>query len=75
VAFAVRDTGPGIPPEQLRRVFERFETSDDRTGSGLGLAIARDLVQAHGGTVDIASSSAGTTVTFALPRTPPPPTS
>jgi signal transduction histidine kinase len=72
VVFAVRDTGPGIPPERLRRVFERFETSDDRTGSGLGLAIARDLVQAHGGTVDIASSPAGTTVTFALPRTPPP---
>jgi signal transduction histidine kinase len=74
VVFAVRDTGPGIPPERLRRVFERFETSDDRTGSGLGLAIARDLVQAHGGTVDIASSPAGTTVTFALPRTPTPPT-
>jgi signal transduction histidine kinase len=55
-------------------VFERFETSDDRTGSGLGLAIARDLVQAHGGTVDIESSPAGTTVTFALPRTPTPPT-
>jgi two-component system sensor histidine kinase BaeS len=67
VAFAVADTGPGIEPERLPRVFDRFETSDDRAGSGLGLAIARDLVRAHGGTVDIDASARGTTVTFTLP--------
>jgi signal transduction histidine kinase len=66
-AIAVADTGPGIDPDRVRQVFDRYVTTDDRTGSGLGLAITRDLVEAHGGTVDIATSAAGTTVTFMLP--------
>ncbi len=54
---SVRDTGPGIPPEALDRVFERFYRVDrarSRTegGSGLGLAIARQLAEAHGGTLE-----------------------
>lgn len=65
---AVSDTGPGIPPELLDRVFERFVREPGSTGTGLGLAIARDLVVAHGGTIEAASPpGAGTTVSFTLP--------
>jgi signal transduction histidine kinase len=56
LAFAVADTGMGIPPEELARVFERFYRTDasrarESGGFGLGLAISRDLVEAMGGTV------------------------
>jgi signal transduction histidine kinase len=58
--LSVSDTGAGIPPAELERVFDRFYRTDvSRTratgGSGLGLAIVRDLVQAMGGTVRAAS--------------------
>jgi signal transduction histidine kinase len=71
--FAVSDTGPGIPPEQLERVFDRFHRVDaarDRGhgGTGLGLAIAQALIQAHGGWIRAESRpSGGTTIRFALP--------
>ncbi len=71
--IAVSDTGPGIPPEQLEHIFERFRRLDhgrsrDRGGSGLGLAIARAIVEAHGGTI-VAESRPGGGATFrvALP--------
>ncbi|MBN1439058.1 MAG: HAMP domain-containing protein [Anaerolineales bacterium] len=56
VSIFVEDTGPGIPPDALARVFERFYRLDsgrarDEGGSGLGLAIARKLAEAHGGTL------------------------
>jgi two-component system sensor histidine kinase BaeS len=56
VLMAVEDSGPGIPPGQLERIFERFYRLDEaRTraegGSGLGLAIARKLAEAHGGSL------------------------
>lgn len=56
VELAVSDQGPGIPPESLTRVFERFYRTDearsaDEGGSGLGLAIARWIVELHGGTI------------------------
>jgi signal transduction histidine kinase len=51
VRFTVTDSGPGIPTDQLPHVFERFTRSADSRGSGLGLSIARDLVEAHGGTL------------------------
>jgi signal transduction histidine kinase len=53
------DTGPGIPPDRLEQVFERFVRSSDSTGSGLGLSIARDLVEAHGGTIAAANRPEG----------------
>jgi signal transduction histidine kinase len=76
VTLEIQDTGAGIPPEALPHVFERFYRADpSRTrpsrqigGSGLGLSIAKELVEAHGGTIAISSSVAkGTTVTLRLP--------
>jgi len=73
VEVCVRDTGMGIAAEHLPYVFERFYRADkSRTrltgGAGLGLAIVRQLVESHGGEVNIASQvGAGTTVTFTIP--------
>lgn len=75
VTFAVMDTGPGIPPDALPHLFERFyrvERARSRLdgGTGLGLAIARQLVEAHGGHIWAISDSVpgkGTTVAFSLP--------
>jgi signal transduction histidine kinase len=72
ITIVVRDTGSGIPPDLLPRVFDRFVKDGSSTGSGLGLAIARDLVEAMGGTIDLISSEGvGTTVTIALPAGSP----
>lgn len=74
VTIEVSDTGEGIAPDDLPRVFERFfrgERSRSRAsgGAGLGLAIARSIVEAHGGAITIASTPGrGTTVRFSLPR-------
>jgi signal transduction histidine kinase len=53
VDFAVTDTGPGIPPEQLPHIFERYwqAREGDRRGVGLGLSIAKGIVEAHGGRI------------------------
>jgi signal transduction histidine kinase len=68
VLLAVADTGPGIPADRLEHVFERFVKSGDSTGSGLGLSIARDLVEAHGGTIAAANRPEGGAVfTIDLP--------
>jgi signal transduction histidine kinase len=65
----VRDTGAGIAPEDLPRLFERFQKGSDSRGSGLGLPIARKLVLAHGGDIGIESvPGQGTVVTVSLPR-------
>jgi signal transduction histidine kinase len=67
----VRDTGPGIDPESLEHVFDRFYRSPGSPGTGLGLPIARNLVQAHGGEISITSPpGGGTEVRFNLPATP-----
>jgi signal transduction histidine kinase len=70
VAMAVSDTGPGIPPDVLPRVFEAFFTTKPAgQGTGLGLAICREIVTQHGGDIGITSrDGAGTTVTVWLPR-------
>lgn len=69
--FSVVDSGPGFPADQLEQLFERFTGSRDSGGSGLGLAIARDLTQAHGGTIEARNDpgTGGASVTFTLPRT------
>jgi two-component system, OmpR family, sensor histidine kinase BaeS len=68
VEMTVADTGEGIPGELLPHVFERFVRAPGSRGSGLGLAIARDVVAAHGGTIDIESrQGSGTTVRVYLP--------
>ena len=67
VTFAVEDTGPGIDPDLLPFVFDRFTTSADAGGTGLGLAIAKRLVEAHGGTIDASSDANGTTIRCTFP--------
>jgi two-component system sensor histidine kinase BaeS len=68
----VHDTGRGISPKELDRIFDRFYRSPDSPGSGLGLPIARDLVAAHSGTITATSEVGhGTTVRFTLPLTLP----
>lgn len=62
VRFEVEDQGPGIPPGQEERIFERFqqlEAGDDRTGTGLGLTISREIVQRHGGRIWATSAAGG----------------
>jgi signal transduction histidine kinase len=71
--IGVRDTGVGIAPEHLSRIFERFYRADsgrarDAGGTGLGLAIVRHLVEAHRGRVQVTSvTGQGTTVTAFFP--------
>ena len=71
VELAVADTGEGIAPDHLERVFERFFRADPARarasgGSGIGLAIARAIVEAHGGSIRAASDGPGTGATFAI---------
>jgi len=74
VEIAVTDTGPGIPGEQLRHVFERFFRADPsagKAGAGLGLAIARQIVLAHGGDIMAKSTlGQGTEFRVKLPANP-----
>jgi len=69
IEVVVADSGPGIPPEELPRVFERFHQVDpNRAGAGLGLAIAREIVRAHGGDIEVRSvSGMGTEFIVSLP--------
>ena len=65
VVLRVADTGPGIPPDDRERVFERFVRLDPARGAGgagLGLAIARWVAEAHSGRVRIVSSGSGGSV-------------
>jgi len=74
VIVSVADTGPGIPPEHLPRIFERFYRADpgrsrEEGGTGLGLAIVKHLVEAHGGRVEAHSTlGKGTTIRMFFPE-------
>ncbi|HEY4393897.1 MAG TPA: HAMP domain-containing sensor histidine kinase [Polyangia bacterium] len=69
VRFEVADTGPGIAPENVRRVFEQYWTGDSQQGTGLGLFIARSIVQAHRGQIGVTTAPGqGATFFFTLPR-------
>jgi signal transduction histidine kinase len=64
----VRDTGGGMTQTETERAFERFQKGAESRGSGLGLTIARNLVVAHGGTIQAASQPGlGTTIKLTLP--------
>jgi signal transduction histidine kinase len=74
VLIHIDDTGPGIPPEELSRIFERFyqvdksRRGDESRGVGLGLAISREIVQAHGGRLSAQSApGSGSRFTMRLP--------
>jgi len=67
LSVAISDTGPGILPEAQQRIFEPFFTTKAQ-GTGLGLAIARQVIEEHGGSIEVASESGrGTTFTIWLP--------
>jgi DNA-binding response OmpR family regulator len=72
VRFDVRDSGPGIPPEEKQRIFEAFhrlkQADKSIEGTGLGLAITRSLVELHGGRLDLESEpGSGSCFFFTLP--------
>jgi signal transduction histidine kinase len=74
ITITVRDQGPGIPPDQLERVFDKYyqvngSSMRRQDGMGLGLMIARSIVQAHGGSIDLQSRlGEGTAFAIVLPR-------
>jgi NtrC-family two-component system sensor histidine kinase KinB len=74
ITFEVQDSGEGIAPEHLARIFEKFYRvpgSKSSGGAGLGLAIAREIVEAHGGRIDAESEPGkGTKFAFTLPTVP-----
>jgi len=75
VTIDVADRGPGIPPESLERIFDRFykeDTARSAAGSGLGLAIALEHARAQGGTISVANRpGGGACFTFVVPAAPP----
>jgi signal transduction histidine kinase len=72
VAVAVRDTGVGIPPENMEKIFEPFFTTrKSGGGTGLGLYVTRDIVRRHGGDIGVVSRPGqGSTFTVYLPEAP-----
>ena len=67
VNIVIRDTGPGIPPEHVKKIFLPFFTTKDQ-GVGMGLALTHKVVTAHGGRIEVESGRAGgTTFTVVLP--------
>jgi len=74
VVFTVRDTGRGIPVDQLPYVFDRYWTGREGNpnGTGLGLYITQGIIKAHGGSIEASSEPGlGSTFRFTLPRVQP----
>jgi PAS domain S-box-containing protein len=76
IVASVSDNGPGIDPEELPHVFERFYRArhglhQHSGGTGLGLAICKAFIEAHGGAIWVQSSTQGTTISFSLPLVSP----
>lgn len=73
IVFSIADQGPGIPPKDLERIFDRFyrvekHRSSKTGGRGLGLAIAKQIIEAHGGTIIVKSKiNKGSTFSFSIP--------
>ncbi len=72
LVWQVEDTGCGMPPEILAKVFEPFATFGKSGGTGLGMTIAKSVAEAHGGQIDLESTvGVGTKVRVRIPLTPP----
>ena len=75
IGLRVRDEGLGMTPEQCARAFERFyraDSSGNIPGTGLGLSLVKEIIEIHGGSVDLDSAAGvGTTLTLWLPLAPP----
>jgi signal transduction histidine kinase len=63
----VADTGPGVPEKARARLFQAFQSVARKGGSGLGLAIAAELIQAHGGEIELLSNDGGATFRVTIP--------
>ncbi|MDK2776591.1 MAG: HAMP domain-containing histidine kinase [Pseudomonadota bacterium] len=77
VAITVTDEGPGVPAEELQRIFDPFTQVDPARdhaagGYGIGLALVKRIVELHGGIINAANASPGLTVTMCLPTRPKP---
>jgi two-component system NtrC family sensor kinase len=74
VEVSIADTGSGITPENLQRIFDPFFTSKGvGKGTGLGLSVSHGIVKAHGGAIEVDSTpGAGSTFHIYLPMEPPP---
>lgn len=71
VELTIRDTGVGIPPEDLGRIFEPFFSTKETRGAGLGLAVTWGILEAHGGAIDVVSEvGEGSRFTIRLPLKP-----
>ncbi|MCP4217881.1 MAG: HAMP domain-containing histidine kinase, partial [bacterium] len=71
VLFAVKDHGPGIPPEIKDTLFEPFATANKHKGTGLGLFIVKNIVEAHKGTVSFETGPQGTEFFIRIPKSVP----
>ncbi|MGH7773293.1 MAG: sensor histidine kinase, partial [Candidatus Binatia bacterium] len=78
VQISVADTGPGVPPEEANKIFDKFyqiaQVDQQKTkGTGLGLAISKSLVEMHGGKIWVESEEGrGSTFSFTVPADRPP---
>lgn len=70
IRVEIEDSGPGVPPADLRRLFESFYTTK-KSGLGLGLSICRSIVEAHGGEINCENTGSGALFSFTLPAQGP----